>query len=97
MALTSLYLPDETHADLVAALAALDRDPAHPTPLPDRIIEVLGEVGNVWPVSIDPDLLEMKAETPAEKRAAKRYRNILEANAEVLEMLERIKPSKSGA
>ncbi|WP_407473638.1 hypothetical protein [Sulfitobacter sp. PM12] len=92
MALTDTYLPDETHGSLVAALSALDRDPAHPTPLSDRIIEVLGEVANVWPASIDPYVLEVKAKTPAEKRVAKRFRNILEANAEGLAMLERIKP-----
>jgi len=92
MALTALYLPDETHADLVAALAALDHDPAHPTPLPDRIIEVLGEVANIWPASIDPDVLDMKAKTPAEKRVAKRFRNILEVNAAGIAMLEGIKP-----
>ena len=50
MALNDTYLPDETHAALVAALTALDRDPAHPHPLWDRMVEVLGEVGGIWPV-----------------------------------------------
>lgn len=92
MALNETYLPDETHAALVAALTALDRDPAHPHPLADRIFEVLGEVGNIWPACIDPDVLEMNAKTPAEKKAAKRLRNILDANAKALAKLERIKP-----
>lgn len=48
---TDTFIADETHAALVAALTELDRDPAHPHPLPDRIIEVLGEVGNIWPLS----------------------------------------------
>lgn len=49
---TPVYITDETHADLVAALAALDRDPAHPHPLRDRVIERLGEIGGVWPESV---------------------------------------------
>ena len=86
------YLTDETHAALVAALTALDRDPAHPHPLSDRITETLGQVGNIWPACIDPDVVEMNAKTPAEKRVAKRFRNILDANAKALAKLERIKP-----
>ncbi len=52
MALTDTYLSDETHAALVAALTALDRDPAHPHPLSDRITEVLVEFGGVWPANV---------------------------------------------
>ena len=92
MALNYTYLPDETHAALVAALTALDRDPAHPHPLSDRITEALGEVGNIWPACIDPEVLEMKAKTPAEKRVAKRFRNILHDNAKALAKLDQIKP-----
>lgn len=44
------YITDEAHSALVAALTALDRDPAHPHPLSDRILEVLGEIGGIWPV-----------------------------------------------
>lgn len=47
-----VYITDETHAGLVAALAALDRDLAHPHPLRDRVIETLGEIGGVWPESV---------------------------------------------
>ena len=86
------YLSDETHADLVAALAALDRDPAHPHPLSDRIFEVLGEVGNIWPACSNPDYIDQIATTPAGKRAAKRFRSILDANAKAKAMLDRIKP-----
>jgi len=92
MALNETYLPDETHAALVAALTALDRDPAHPHPLADRIFEVLGEVGNIWPACSNPDALEMKAKTPAEKRVAKRFRDILDANAKAMTMLDKINP-----
>ncbi|MEH6645500.1 hypothetical protein [Sulfitobacter sp.] len=45
------YLPDTEYNELLDALTALDRDPAHPHPLRDRIIEVLGEIGGVWPES----------------------------------------------
>jgi len=86
------YITDETHAALVAALAALDRDPAHPHPLPDRIIEVLGEVGSVWPACSDPDYIDQIAKTPGDKRAAKTYRDTLDMNAKALAKLERIKP-----
>ena len=46
------YLANPDHEALVTALTALDRDPAHPHPLRDRITEVLGEVAGIWPASI---------------------------------------------
>ncbi len=52
MSIPDTYITDEAYAALVAALTALDRDPAHPQPLCDRIIEVLGDVGGVWPISV---------------------------------------------
>ena len=92
-----VYVTDEIHAALVAALTALDCDPAHPHPLSDRIFEVLGEVGGVWPACSNPDYIDQIATTPAEKRVAKRYRDILDANAKAMAMLDRIKPRKSSA
>jgi hypothetical protein len=53
MTTTASYITDKDHASLVVALTALDTDPAHPHPLSDRIIEVLGEIGGVWPASIN--------------------------------------------
>ena len=50
------YLTDPVHAALVDALTGLDRDPAHPHPLADRINQVLGEIGGVWPQCVDPAL-----------------------------------------
>lgn len=87
------YLHDADHHALVEALAALDRDPAHPHPLSDRIIEVLGEVGGVWPASIHPDSIDANAKTPGDKRAAKRFRNILDTNNKAMAKLGRIKPA----
>jgi len=55
------YITDEGHTALVTALTALDRDPAHPHPLRDRITEVLGEIGGVWPASCLADQLENAA------------------------------------
>jgi hypothetical protein len=49
------YLSDPTYECLLDVLTGLDRDPAHPQPLRDRIVECLGEVGSVWPQSIDPE------------------------------------------
>ncbi|MEH6647973.1 hypothetical protein [Sulfitobacter sp.] len=49
------YLPDTDYNALLDVLTALDRDPAHPQPLRDRIIETLAEFGNIWPVSIHPE------------------------------------------
>ncbi len=37
---------------LLDALTGLDRDPAHPEPMRDRIAEVLGEVSSIWPASV---------------------------------------------
>lgn len=92
MARTETYITDEAHTALVAALTALDRDPAHPHPLTDRIIEVMGEIGGVWPASIHPDAVDQIATTPADKKAAKRYRDILDTNSRAMAKLERIKP-----
>lgn len=55
MAAADTYLANTDHDALVAALTALDRDPAHPQPLSNRIIEVLGEIGGLWPASINLD------------------------------------------
>ena len=84
------YLPDETHAALVEVLTALDHDPAHPHPLSDRITIVLGEVGNIWPACIQPDNMDQIAETPGDKKAAKRLHDTLEMNAKAMAKLERI-------
>ncbi len=92
MAATDTYITDETHTALVAALAALDRNPAHPHPLSERIIEVLGEFGNIWPASINPDVVDANATTPAEKRAVARYRDILDTSAKAMAKLARINP-----
>lgn len=51
MAAPTAYLPDNDYNALVAALTAMDRDPAHPHPLHDRITEALGEIGGIWPES----------------------------------------------
>lgn len=45
------YLTNTDHTALIDALSALDRDPAHPHPLRDRLAETLGEIGGVWPRS----------------------------------------------
>jgi len=92
MTTPDIYITDKDHAALVAALTALDRDPAHPHPLPDRIIEVLGEVGNIWPASINPDVLDASATTPGDRKAVKTYRDMLDMNAKALAKLEKLKP-----
>lgn len=52
MATSDIYLPDTDYYELLNALTELDRDPAHPHPLRDRIAEVIGEVGGLWPRSL---------------------------------------------
>lgn len=52
MAAPDTYLPDTVYNELLNALADLDHDPAHPHPLRDRIAEVIGEIGCVWPISV---------------------------------------------
>ncbi len=89
MAVTDTYITDEAHSALVAALTALDRDPAHPHPMHDRIIEVLGELGGIWPASIHPDAVDQIAVTSADKKAAKRYRQILAMNEKARAKLTR--------
>ena len=53
---------------------------------------MLGEVGNIWPASIHPDAVDQIAETPADKRAAKTYRDMLDTNAKAMAKLETLKP-----
>ena len=45
MITSDIYLPDTDYYEL-------HRDPAHPHPLRDRVIETLGEIGGVWPESV---------------------------------------------
>ncbi|WP_340250842.1 hypothetical protein [Sulfitobacter pontiacus] len=52
MATSDIYLPDTDYYELLNALTELDRDPAHPHPLRDRIAEVIGEIGGLWPKSV---------------------------------------------
>lgn len=54
MATSDIYLPDAVYDELLNALATLDRDPAHPHPLRDRIAEIIGEIGSVWPKIVSP-------------------------------------------
>ena len=72
--MTDHYLADDTHDALADSLAAL----ANPHDLRDRIVAVLGEVGGIWPASIHPDNVDRIAVTVGDRRAAKRYRKILE-------------------
>lgn len=53
MATSDIYLPDTDYYELLNALTELDRDPAHPHPLRDRIVEVIGEIGGLWPARIN--------------------------------------------
>ena len=50
------YLDSETYAALVAAL--VDPIPAPGCDRRDAVIEALGEIGDVWPASIIPDVLK---------------------------------------
>ncbi|MEH6647787.1 hypothetical protein [Sulfitobacter sp.] len=83
------YLPDTDYNALLDALTALDRDPAHQQPLRDRITEVLGEIGGVWPASIHPDAVDQIAVTSADMKAAKRYRQTLAMNEKARAKLTR--------
>ena len=70
MAAPDSYLPDTNYNELLNALTELDRDPAHPEPLRDRITAVLGEIGGVLPACSHPDAVDQAAKTMADRRAA---------------------------
>ncbi|GAA4111199.1 hypothetical protein ACFFTN_27540 [Aminobacter aganoensis] len=49
---TDNYLPNETYWKLVNALAGIEPSPMDGGPNIEKIQEALGEIGGVWPASI---------------------------------------------
>jgi hypothetical protein len=88
MTITDTYITDAAYEVLLQAIL-------NPVPSLDprsQLIETLGELGNIWPASIHPDAVDQIAETPADKRAAKTYRDMLDTNAKAMAKLETLKP-----
>ena len=52
---TDHYLPADTYAALIEALAAAKADPATGRIEPSCFPEILGEIGGIWPASVLDD------------------------------------------
>ncbi len=74
MAQTEIYLPDTTYYRLIDALESAGPTLCRRT----QVIELIGEIGNIWPENCHPDAVDKMAMTPSQKKTAERYRNILE-------------------
>ncbi|MFG1318203.1 hypothetical protein [Xanthobacter autotrophicus] len=51
----TVYLTDETYFSLVDAIRALRPDPLTEEVDRDEVVTLLGNVGDLWPVTIKPD------------------------------------------
>lgn len=56
------YLDPKTYAALVEALLHLDPDPVTGEPTADAIKTALGEIGDLWPASVIPEVLKHSPE-----------------------------------